>query len=66
MATNATTAQIHSTLGNMRQEIQANGITEAASDMWAHALSMYRKSKINEGSEIDTAHLPMFLRPQAE
>jgi hypothetical protein len=65
MATNATQAQIHGTLQNMRAEIQSNGITEAASDMWAHALSMYRKSKSNEGTEIDMNDLPMFLRPQA-
>lgn len=66
MAKNATTAQIHGTLRNMRDEIQANGITEAAGDMWAHALSMYRKAKANEGAPIeDTGSLPMFLRPQA-
>lgn len=59
-------AQIHSTLANLRGEVQTNGITEAASDMWAHALSMYRKAKDNEGSPIEDVVLPTFLRRQAE
>lgn len=46
--------QILSTLGNLRQEVESNGMTEAASDMWIHALSMHRKARIEESSHGDT------------
>lgn len=64
----ATSNQIATTLANMRQEVSANGISEAASDMWLHALSMYRKHKLNEEPHAqlpDESQLSMFLRPQA-
>lgn len=58
--------QIIGTLGNLRQEVQQNGITEAASDMWAHALQMHRKARAEEhGVEISDEDLPAFLRRQA-
>lgn len=58
--------QVLSTLGNLRQEVESNGITEAASDMWAHALSLHRKARVEEsGVAIDDSALPAFLRRQA-
>lgn len=58
--------QVLSTLGNLRQEVESNGITEAASDMWAHALSLHRKARVEEsGVAFDDSDLPAFLRKQA-
>jgi hypothetical protein len=58
--------QVLSTLGNLRREVESNGITEAASDMWAHALTLHRKAKVEEsGVAIDDSDLPVFLRRQA-
>lgn len=64
----ATSKQISQTLANMTAEVRDNGITEAASDMWLHALTMYRKHKLGvDTTDVpqDTTALPMFLRPQA-
>lgn len=64
----ATSKQISETLANMTAEVRDNGLTEAASDMWLHALSMYRKHKLNEEPHAqlpDESQLSMFLRPQA-
>lgn len=52
--------QVLSTLGNLRREVESNGITEAASDMWAHALSLHRKARIEESGV--AISVPAFLR----
>lgn len=58
--------QVLETLSNLRREVSENGITEAASDMWAHALSLHRRQRIEEtGVETDDSDLPVFLRKQA-
>lgn len=57
--------QVRDTLRNLRSEVADKGVTEAACEMWSHALTMYRKTKADEGVDLDTASLPMFLRPQA-
>lgn len=58
--------QVRTTLANLRGEVHANGITEAACEMWSHALTMYRRAKAAEGIELDdNASLSMLLRPQA-
>lgn len=65
----ATSKQISETLANMTAEVRDNGLTEAASDMWLHALSMYRKHKLHEDPghqpAFDDSQLSMLLRPQA-
>jgi hypothetical protein len=67
---NATSMQIRGTLSNMRAEVQANGVTEVACEMWDHALTMYRKSKGHAprpvGFNVFDPTLPAFLRRQAD
>lgn len=69
MNRNAVTGQIQDTLRNMHREVQDNGVTEIASDMWDHALRMYRKHKNMEDPNSDFAFdpsTPVFLRRQAD
>ena len=64
---NATSKQIVTTLANMRSEVAANGISEAASDMWLHALTLYRRDKgLAPVPASNLEDLPMLLRRQAE
>lgn len=63
----ATSRQIAQTLANMTAEVKANGINEAASDMWLHALTMYRRHKLGETIPgVRNEELPALLRRQAE
>ena len=63
----ATSKQIAQTLANMTAEVKANGISDAASDMWLHALTMYRRHKLGETIPgIPNNELPALLRRQAE
>lgn len=64
----ATSKQITQTLANMTAEVRENGISEAASDMWLHALTMYLKAKGLPALPPLTGfdELPSLLRRQAD
>lgn len=58
--TMATSEDIISTLRRMRREIQENGLTESAGDMWLQALEMRRKYKLSDDEP--TSNVAPFLQ----
>lgn len=59
--------QVVNTLKNLRREIDANGISEAACEMWSHAISLQRRRKPATAKfSVFDPTLPSLLRRQAE
>lgn len=62
----AVSDQIVDTLANMHREIEANGINDAVDSMWAHALSMYWKRKLDRrAAPVNNAQSSTLLKLRA-